>query len=257
MDPRTLFARDGAVATAWITLDSSFAAEVAAHAGYDAVTVDVQHGAFGLDTAIRLLHVLSAGPALSMARCSANDPVEIGKLLDAGAQGLICPLVDTADDCAAFVAACRYPPAGGRSYGPSRGLLPGAEGYLDRAATVMTWAMVETRAALDDLAAIVAVDGLDGVFVGPNDLSFALGRTPVAGSLDPEVAEAVGAVVDAAHAAGRLAGIFATSGELARGFAERGFDLVAPGNDAGLLRAAAVASVAEVRGAARPGSGGR
>lgn len=233
----------------WLSMDSPYLAEQLSHAGFDAVNVDLQHGMFGLDRAVTLLQAVSAGPATPLARCPSHDPAVVGKLLDAGAYGIICPAVDTADQARAFVAACRYPPTGIRSFGPSRGLLYGGPDYVDHAdVTVLTWAMVESRAALDNLEQILAVAGLDGVYVGPNDLALALGERPGQAVLPPRTRAAVERIVTAAHAAGRYAGIFCADGLIARELAEAGFDLVTPGNDAGMLKAIAVERIAQARG---------
>lgn len=185
--------------TAWLSIDSPYLAEVLSYCGYDAVTVDLQHGMFGLDGAIGLLQAVSAGPAVPLARCPSHDGATIGKLLDAGAYGIVCPAVDTAEEAAAFVQACRYPPAGERSFGPGRGLLYGGPDYMDHAdRTILTWAMVESAAALRNLDAIVATPGLDGVYVGPNDLALSLGETPNQNPLPPRVTEAITTVATAA-----------------------------------------------------------
>lgn len=118
---RELIGQQVTVVNGWVSCDSVYAAEVLSYAGYDTVTVDLQHGMFGLDWAIGLVQAVSAGPAVPMVRTSGLDPAAIGKLLDAGAYGLICPSIDDAQQCAALVAACRYPPTGKRSYGPARG----------------------------------------------------------------------------------------------------------------------------------------
>jgi 4-hydroxy-2-oxoheptanedioate aldolase len=232
-----------------MSTDSPYLAEVLSHCGYDAVTVDLQHGMFDLGRAVQLLQAVSAGPAVPLARCSALNAAEIGKLLDGGAYGIICPAVDTAEHAEAFVAACRYPPRGARSYGPSRGLLYGGADYVDHADdTVLTWAMVESAAALANLDAILAVPGLDGVFVGPNDLALSLGERPGSLPLPEPVASAMTRIAAAARAAGRWAGAFSPDPHLARRLIEAGYQLVAPGNDVSVLRQAAAERIAIARG---------
>lgn len=234
---------------AWMSVDSPYLAEVLSHAGYDAVTVDLQHGMFGIGSAIRLLQAVGAGPAMPMARCPSHDPAVIGKLLDGGAYAVICPAVDSAEQAAAFVAACRYPPTGTRSFGPSRGLLYGGPDYVAHADdTVSAWAMVESAPALADLDAILATPGLQGVYVGPNDLALALGEQPGLATPPPLVRAALTRIVDAAHAAGRYAGVFCADPLGARAMVEAGFDLVTPGNDAGTMKRAAAEAVAIARG---------
>jgi len=246
--------REGTTAVnAWISCDSPYVAEVLSHAGYDAVTIDLQHGMFGIDRAIALLQGVSAGPALPMVRCTQLDPAEIGKLLDAGAYGLICPSIDSAAQCAALVAACRYPPAGSRSYGPARGLLYGGPDYLQHAdATVQVWAMVESRAALDHLEEIVVVPGLDGIYVGPNDLALSLGVAPATIPIAPAVEQALARVMTVAHAAGVAVGAYCADAEMARRLGDAGFDLVTPGNDVVLVKDSAEQRLAVARGTSAP-----
>jgi 4-hydroxy-2-oxoheptanedioate aldolase len=235
----------------WISSDSAYAAEVLSHAGYDTVTVDVQHGMFGVDRAVTLLQAVSAGPAMPMARVPSLDPPVIGKLLDAGAYGIICPAVDTAEQATAFVRAMRYPPTGERSYGPSRGLLYGGPDYSERAdETVLAWAMVESATALQNLEAILAVPGLDGVYVGPNDLALSLGERP--GSVRPPARTwaALVHIAERAAAAGVFAGVFTLDAAVGAELAALGYGLVTPGNDVAILRAAAADRVATVRGTA-------
>lgn len=253
--PRWLRARlqaDGVVTNAWLSGGSSYLAEVLSHAGYDSVTVDLQHGMFGVDTAVQLLQAVGAGPAVAMARAPGLDPTIIGKLLDGGAWGIVCPAIDTPEQCQELVAACRYPPTGRRSYGPARGLLVGGPTYPELAnGLVLTWAMIESATALEHLEDILHVDGLDGVYVGPNDLAMSLGE-PVTGELTDLVRRQLVEIASAARAAGRFSGAFAATEETAAWLAESGFDLVTPGNDAGLLRDAASRRIAAVqRGAGR------
>lgn len=223
-----------------MSIGSPYLAEVLSHCGYDSVTVDLQHGMFGLDSAITMLQGISAGPAIPMARCPSHDPATIGKLLDAGAYGIICPGIDTAVQAAAFVRACHYPPSGARSFGPSRGLLYGGHDYVSHADdTILTWAMIESAEAMDNLDEILATPGLDGVYVGPNDLALSLGEVPGQAHPPAPVARALARVADAAHTAGKFAGVFSTDADGARQMVELGYHLVTPGNDAGVMRKAA------------------
>lgn len=245
----TRLAHDPPAVNAWMSCGSPYLAEVLSHSGVDSVTVDLQHGMFGLDGAVALLQAVSAGPATPMARCSSLDAAEIGKLLDAGAYGIICPDVDGADECARFVATCRYPPSGTRSFGPARGLLYGGRDYFAHADdVVLTWAMVESVTSLAAVDEICAVPGLDGVYVGPNDLALSMGLAPGADPQQPELVEAITAVLAAARSRGVATGIFCPDGRAARAWADRGFDMVTPGNDVGMVRAAVAREVVEVRG---------
>ncbi len=234
---------------AWVSCDSPYVAEVLSHAGYDAVTIDHQHGMFGLDRVITLLQAVSSGPAMPMVRCSHLDLAEIGKLLDAGAYGLICPSIDTAEQCRALVSACRYPPVGRRSFGPSRGLLYGGSDYVERAnATVQVWAMIESSEALNNMEEIVNVSGLDGVYVGPNDMALSLGVQPGTSPVDAKVQEALRKVLEVGHAAGIAVGAYCADAAMAVALVEDGYDLVTPGNDVVLLREGAASRLAAITG---------
>jgi 4-hydroxy-2-oxoheptanedioate aldolase len=234
--------------TGWVSVDSPYLAEVLSYSGYDAVTVDLQHGMFGLGSAVTLLQAVGAGPAVPLARCPSHDPATIGKLLDAGAYGIICPAVDDATQAAAFVRACRYPPAGARSFGPSRGLLYGGPDYLSRADdTILTWAMVESAESLANLQEILSTPGLDGIYVGPNDLALSLGEVPGPGQPSPQVLAALLRIAEAARSAGLWAGVFCADPAMARQMIEIGYHLVTPGNDVGILRAAVAQRIEAIR----------
>ena len=239
----------GFAVNAWVSCDSPYVAEVLSHAGYDAVTIDHQHGMFGIDRVVTLLQAVSGGPAMPMVRCSHLDLAEIGKLLDAGAYGVICPSIDTPEQCALLVAACRYPPVGRRSFGPSRGLLYGGPDYVEHANdTVQVWAMIESREALENLEEIVAVHGLDGVYVGPNDMALSLGVPPATSPIAPEVRDALARVLEVGHAAGIAVGAYCADAQAAAALVGEGYDLVTPGNDVVLLREGAAQRLADTRG---------
>lgn len=232
---------------AWLSLDSSYGAEIISQLGYDSVTIDAQHGMFGRDTIVKLLQAVSTGPATTMVRPSSLDFAEIGWLLDAGAYGIIAPSTDTPALAQELVDACFYPPFGRRSFGPSRGLLYGGGDYVEHVRDViMPWAMIESKQALENLDAILATPGLFGVYVGPNDLALDLGL-PAGGPIQGAVADLALDIAERAHQAGLVAGIFCANGVEAARWANAGFDLVTPGNDVSLLRAAGGERIAQAR----------
>ena len=232
---------------AWLSIGSAYCAEIMAHGGYHSATVDCQHGMMGFDTAVAMLQAICTTDVVPMVRCPSNDAAEIMRLLDAGAYGVICPMVSTRVEAEAFVAACRYPPIGSRSFGPARALLYGGADYLAHAdEAVLTFAMIETADGLENLDAIVATPGLDGTYVGPNDLALALGRAPIAESDDPLMVEAVERIRARTVAAGKIAGIFCSGGSGAARRIAEGFSLVTPGNDALLLKGAIRASLQDL-----------
>ena len=236
------------IVNAWLSIGAPYAAESIAHQGFDAATVDCQHGMIGFDLAVAMLQAISATPAIPMVRPSGLHPTEIMRFLDAGSYGIICPMISTAEDARALVRACRYPPFGERSYGPARGMLYGGADYLDKANDeIVVLAMIETAAGLDNVDAILSVEGLDGIYVGPNDLALALGRRPVNESDDQLVVDAIEHVRARTEAHGLISGIFCSNGPAAAMRIGQGFDLVTPGNDAMLLRSAMAQAVVAAR----------
>lgn len=236
---------------AWVSMGSGYLAEVLGHSGFDAVTVDLQHAPFGFDQAVHLLQAISSTPAVPLARCAGLTLAEINKLLDAGAYGIICPLIDSVDEAALFARSCRYPPRGARSFGPARGLLYGGSDYLSKADDeILSLAMIETPNALEQIERIMDVDELDGVYVGPSDLGIAMGLGPNAWP-DERITQAIEHILDVAHARGKYAGIFCGPAAMGEACTALGYDLVTPGNDVNLLRAGATERIEGVRNAQR------
>ena len=241
---RELHADGELIVNAWLSIPSSYAAEVVCHAGFDAVTVDCQHGMIGFGDALAMLQAISTTQCVPLVRPSENDPAQIMRFLDAGAYGIICPMISTADEASRLVSACRYAPRGRRSYGPARSALYGGADYFQCAnAEILVLAMIETRPGIENLPAILATDGLDGVYVGPNDLAIELGYAPKAEHDEAEVIDAIAEICRTARARDLLPGIFCSDGRAAACRAAEGFGLVTPGNDAMVLRAALGAAV--------------
>lgn len=227
---RTRLAASEVVINGWLSIPSGYAAEGVGHSGVHAVTVDLQHGMLGYADALAMLQALSATPATPLVRVPELNPARIMHLLDSGAYGVICPMISTPEQTKTLVSACRYPPVGDRSFGPSRGLLYGGADYVARADdTVMAIPMIETAEAVDRIEEILDVEGVDMIYLGPNDMAFALDghtRHP-----RPKSEAALAHVLSAATKRGVPAGIFCSSGEDARARIEQGFRLVTPGND--------------------------
>jgi 4-hydroxy-2-oxoheptanedioate aldolase len=221
---RTIWNEGGAVVNGWLAIANSFSAEVMASAPFDSITVDTQHGMVDFEGAVAMFGALSGYPPTPLARVSWNDPAATMKLLDAGAYGI-------------------------RSFGPARGLLYGGPDYASEAnRTIFTMAMIETREALDNLDDIMSVEGLDAVYVGPNDLGLSLGHAPTPEPTAPEVREAIDTICAAADRHGVVAGIHVMSGESARRRIDQGFRFVSLANDARLMAAAANAEIKAARG---------
>lgn len=245
---RSIWKNGGAVVNGWLAIPSSFSAEVMAHQGWDTLTVDLQHGVTDYASAVAMFTAISTTPTVPIARVPWLDPGIIMKTLDAGAYGIICPMVNCREDAEKLVHACRYPPEGGRSFGPIRAMLYGGADYPVKSnETVVTLAMVETRQALDRLDEILSVKGLDAVYIGPADLSLSLGCTPTFDDVDKPVAEAISMVLAKANEHGVMPCIHNGTPEAALKRIERGFRLVTIGSDARLMTAGAQQVMSKMR----------
>jgi 4-hydroxy-2-oxoheptanedioate aldolase len=179
--------RDGKFVTlGWLSVSHGFTAEVMARQGFDALCVDMQHGTTDMNDVWPMLQAISQTDTVPVVRVPWNEPPTIMKALDLGAYAIIVPLINTADDAAKAVAACRYPPVGMRSSGPVRAVHYGGADYLAKANDeIVVMAMIETKEGLANLDKICATPGLDAVYIGPADLSFALGLAPRGDNPEP------------------------------------------------------------------------
>ena len=235
---RNLWAQGQAAVNGWLAIGNSFSAEVMAHQGWDTLTVDMQHGVIDYAQMVTMLQAISTTATVPVVRVPWLEPGIIMKSLDAGAYAIICPMVNTVDDAARLVSYTHYAPRGARSFGPVRASLYGGADYAQMADdTVVAFAMIETAQALDNLDAILAVEGLDAVYIGPSDLSLALGCKPVFDDVDPPVAQAIAHIVTRAKAHGVRAGVHNGRVDVARARIALGFDFVTVGSDARLLAA--------------------
>ena len=243
----------------WTTVPGSIGAEILAGTGVDYVCVDQQHGVIGYDAMVPMFQAIRAEGPAPITRVLSNDPFLIMKALDAGAWGVIVPLVNNAEEAARAVAACRYPPRGMRSYGPVRAAgVIGSRDPEELGGEVLCLVMVETRGALERVEEITGTPGVDGAYIGPSDLALSLGLPPTLDIQEGEHAAAIERIKEACHRNGIAAGIHAPSGEWARRHAEAGFDFVTVATDAALLRASASRELAVARGGraeAGPGQG--
>ena len=174
----------------WMMLPGGLAAELMSQGGWDSITVDMQHGLIGYEQAVQMIVAMQGSQVVPLVRVPWLDPGIIMKMLDAGACGAICPMINNAEEAKALISAMRYPPLGQRSFGPIRPLLfEGAEYVRDANSSNLAFAMIETREALDNLDEIMSVEGLDGIYIGPSDLAFALGYTPQFDTEEPELIE--------------------------------------------------------------------
>ncbi|RIH87894.1 HpcH/HpaI aldolase family protein [Calidithermus roseus] len=241
---RTLWEHDQTAVCGWLHLPDAYSAEVMARAGWDALTIDLEHGLMDFQVALSMLQAISTTDVLPLARIPWNEPGIAMRLLDAGCMGIICPMVSSQAQAEAFVGACRYPPLGYRSFGPTRALLYAGDDYAEHAnREVITLAMIETEAGLENLEEILAVAGLDGVFVGPGDLSQSLGEGARLDREDPAMLERLEHIAAVARSCGKVVGIFARTPEYARRMSGIGYRFVALSSDARMLMTAARAAV--------------
>lgn len=227
----------------WCVLDAPAATERVARLGYDYVALDAQHGLLGYSGVLNGLMAIDASQrAVGMVRVDSNNPTSIGRALDAGAAGIIVPLIDTAADAAAAVNAAKYPPLGRRSYGPMRSALRVGPVPAEANASTLVFAMIETPDGLTNVKEICATPGLDGVYVGPSDLALAVGGAfPGDPAIEAEFNEALTAVADAAAAAGIAAGIHTAAGTIAAQRLGQGYTFVTIASDLTHLELAAKA----------------
>ena len=235
---RTLWKADQAAVNGWLAIPSSFSTETMAHQGWDTLTIDLQHGVLDYQAMVTMLQAISTTQTVPVVRVPWLEPGIIMKTLDAGAYAVICPMVNTREDAQKLVAWTNYAPRGTRSFGPVRALLyAGADYPLHANDTIVRFAMIETAQALDNLDAIMSVEGLDAVYIGPSDLSLALGCRPVFDDVDPPVAQAIDHILARAKAHGLVAGVHNGRPDVAKARIAKGFRFVTVGSDARILAA--------------------
>ena len=248
---KEMFKKSEPIINGWLQIPSAFSAEVMAHQGWDSCTIDMQHGVIDYPNAVTMLQAISTTNVTPLARVNWNEPGQIMKILDAGCYGIICPMVSNRDEAERFINACLYPPKGYRSYGPVRGLLYGGSDYAKEAdKEVLKLAMIETKEALSKLDEILDTPNLDGIYIGPADLSLALGEEP--GFDKPEntlVFKEISKILESAKKRDLLAGIHNGSVEYAQKMIKKGFDLVTVGSDQRFMSSGAKASVDKIKGA--------
>jgi len=237
---RKIWKAGGAAVNGWLAIPSTFSAETMAHQGWDSLTVDLQHGVVDYQAAVSMLTAIATTPTVPVVRVPWLEPGILMKALDAGAYAVICPMVNSREDAQKLVAWTHYAPRGTRSFGPIRALLYGGADYPQHANdTIVTFAMIETRQALDNLDSILSVEGLDAVYIGPSDLSLSLGCNPSFDEVEPPVAQAIDHVLDRAKAHGVVAGIHNGTAEVALKRVAKGFQFVTISSDARLMAAGA------------------
>ena len=238
------------VINGWLQIPSTVSAEVMAHQGWDSLTIDMQHGLIDYSNALPMLQTISTTDVTPLARVNWNEPGQLMKILDAGCYGIIFPMVSNKAEAEKFVQACMYPPNGYRSFGPVRGLIYGGSDYAKHADNeLLKFAMIETKESLNKLDEIMTTPGLDGIYIGPADLSLALGEEP--GFDRPENTKAYAEILNILSHAKKnniYAGIHTGSTLYAKKMIEKGFNFVTIGADQRAMSAGAKKIVDEMKG---------
>jgi len=245
---RSIWAKGGTVINGWLAIPSSISAELMALQDWDSVCIDLQHGAIGYETALTMLQAISTTNKTPLVRVPANESGIIGKLLDAGAYGVICPMVNSPQEAESFVRACRYAPIGQRSVGPLRASLYAGADYIKHAnTTVLTIPMIESAQAVKNLDAILATPGLDSVYVGPSDLSVSMGESAGFDPVFPAVLKSIELIAARANKAGVMPGIHVGSVAYGKRCRDMGYRLITYLSDFRMLQQAATQGIAAMR----------
>lgn len=247
---REIWAEGRPAINGWLSIGNAFTAEIMAAQGYDSITIDVQHGALDYSSVLPMFQAMRASGTTLMARVPWREPGIVMKVLDAGAQGVICPMVNNAAEAAEFVRYMRYPPAGLRSFGPTRAAIAHGGYGVEANDEVLAIAMIETAEGMANLDEITATPGLDGIYIGPADLALGTqqGRLPPGFDREePEMIELIKRILDACKRNKIRACLHCGSPAYAARAIDWGFDLTTVSGDTRLLAAAAAASVREWR----------
>ena len=254
---REIWAQGKAVINSWCGIPSSWSAEVMANMGWDSLVVDMQHGLIDYQIMVTMLQGISTTNTTPLVRVPWNDPAHIQKALDAGAYGIVCPMINNRAEAEKFVSSMRYAPLGSRSSGPIRASIYGGADYHAKANDiVIAFGMIETREAMENLDEIMSVKGLDAIYVGPSDLGLSLGHQPMADPTAPKVMDAIKFIINTAKKHKIPAGIHCGAGSYAKKMIEMGFTFVTVGGDNRFMTLGGQAAVAEMKDAPKPGSSG-
>jgi 4-hydroxy-2-oxoheptanedioate aldolase len=245
---RRLWQSGAAAVNGWLAIANGFSAETMAHQGWDSLTIDLQHGVVDYSAMVTMLQAISTTETVPVVRVPWLEPGILMKTLDAGAYGVICPMVNSRVDAQNLVAWTHYAPRGTRSFGPVRAVLYGGADYAQNADdTIVALAMIETAKALDNLDDILSVEGLDAIYIGPSDLALSLGCAPNMDEPEPKAAQAIEHILARAKAHGVVAGIHNAGPEAALRRIAMGFQLVTVSSDARLMAAGAQQVMARMR----------
>lgn len=251
---KEIWDRGEAVINGWCSIPSSFSTEIMAHQGFDSITIDMQHGLVDYQVGVTMLQAISTTGVIPLTRIPWNDPARLMKILDAGSYGVICPMINNKEEAESLVKACKYPPWGFRSFGPIRakyssgGAIHGGGDYHNFAnEETLVIPQIETREAIKNLDEILSTPGIGAIYIGPSDLSMALGKEPRKGQSDPEVVEAKKEILKKAKQHGVPAGIHTNSVDVAVEMIKQGFQLVSLQSDDRFLMSRAKQEVDAVK----------
>jgi 4-hydroxy-2-oxoheptanedioate aldolase len=241
------------VYSGWCGLPYPLVAETLARDGFSAVTIESQHGLWDVSGILAGVAAIRQGGAAPIVRVPLGDFALVSRALDFGAEGIIAPMINTPADAKAFAAAAKFPPVGERSWGPHRATtlagLSDQSVYLREANDhVITFAMIETRTALQNFDAIIGTPGIDGFFLGPSDLSIALSDGKTVDPLSKEVDAELDRMIAGAQKAKKIPGAYCHSAERAAALAKRGVKFLAVSSDLSMLRAGAAAALKVLKG---------
>ena len=244
-----IWASGKAVVNGWLAIPSGFSAEVMAQCGFDSVTVDMQHGVQDYQSMVQCFQAMQAHPITPMVRVPWNEPGIIGKVLDGGAMGVICPMINTKKEAENFVSYCKYPPMGSRSNGPIRAGMYGEATSYQATANDETLCipMIETKTAIKNLEAILDVEGIAGIYVGPSDLGLSYGLAPKLDRSEPEILKIYDKIIKECEKRKIYAGIHTSGAKDAANCISMGFKLTTLMNDSGMMATYAKNAIAETR----------
>jgi 4-hydroxy-2-oxoheptanedioate aldolase len=247
---RQAWSRGDAAINGWLSIPSSLSAEIMANQKFTSVTVDMQHGIIDYQVAVTMLQAMAYAPITPFVRVPWNDPASIMKALDAGAYGIICPMINSPEQAASLVNSCRYAPVGGRSWGPTRVSLWAGADYGARANDeIVVMPMIETAEALRNLDQILEVPGVDGVYVGPADLSLSMGGKAAMDQTDPKLLEILATIADACQRHRVTAGIHTGSAAYGNRMIAAGYRFITLGSDGRFLAAKMAEELAQLTSA--------
>ena len=247
---KELFKAGKPIINSWLAVPNSFSAEVMANQGWDSLTIDMQHGLVDYPNAVKMLQAISTTETTPMARVNWNEPGQIMKILDAGCYGVICPMVSNKEEAKNFVQACQYPPKGYRSFGPVRASIYGGGDYVKYAdQEILKLAMIETKESLEKLDEILDTPNLDGIYIGPADLSLAIGEEPGFDKAEnTDAYKEILRILESEKKRNLITGIHNGTAEYAQKMIDKGFDLVTVGSDSRYITAGAKSDLEKLKG---------